>query len=297
AELGIYAAICKIHDELPVSMDVHPKGNYPRKLRGKNTELDAFVEFFQERFPVEVYNGFQFVDDSHNKITDDLPQLSSEENPISNPVLINRLSSPFAKDEVPKNGLIIDTQAVLVCEENHPDLMENVNVLNIDPHFEMLPRIQTEDGLEFDGTDWKGGPENYSDVLPSKMVSAASELPDAFLRRIRGGLQFLYVGTLFRRMSELVDQVAAIVVQDIYHHLLRHPNGTPRSDVIDIGWDSYGSRYSRVKASVDRFEPDIRDRAEELLSRLRSDNIVYEDSGKLYARKALHPHISFDFSP
>lgn len=296
AELCAYVAICKVYDELPVSMDVHPKGNYPRKFRGKDIELDVFVEFFQERFPIEVYNGFQFVDDEHNKISE-LEQLSSDGEPMSNPVLFNRLSSPFSKKEVPKNGLIIDTRSILGCEENNENMAETVNILHIESHFELLPRIQTNEGLEFDGTDWHGAPDNYSDVQPSKMVPSASDLPDSYLRRIRGGLQFQYVSTLFRRMSEPVDQIAATVIQDIYHHLLRHPKGTPHGDVIDIGWKSYQKRHKHVKTEVTRFEPDIKERARELLSRLLSDDIVIDRGGELYARSSLHPHVSLDFNP
>lgn len=275
-------------------MDAHPKGDYQWKMHGDDIELDALVDFHQERFPIEVYNGFQFVTDSHRKL-DEMEGLMINEEPLCNTVLINRLSSPFSKEEAPQNGLIIDTRFVLACEENNPQLPDAVETLDIDSHFAFLPKIETTDGRRFDGGDWTGPPANYNDVKQSKMTSAADDLPESYLRRIRGGLQFLYVSTLFRRMSEPVDKVATNIIQDCYHHLLRHSDGTPRGHLIDIGWDSYLSRHTRMKTDITRFEPDIKDRVRELLSRLLEDRIVIDRNGDLYARKADHPHASLEF--
>lgn len=294
AELVAYTALCKVFDELPVSMDVHPKGNYPWKMHGDEVELDALLEFHQERFPIEVYNGFQFVTDTHRKLGE-MENLTIDEEPLCNTVLINRLSSPFSKEEAPQNGLIIDTRLVIACEENNPQLPDAVETLDIESHFAFIPKMETASGRRFDGSDWTGPPANYKNVKPSEMLPATEDLPETYLRRVRGGLQFQYVSTLFRRMSDPIDKVATNIIQDCYHYLLRQSDGTPRGDLIDIGWDSYRESHTRMKTDITRFEPDIKERARELLTRLLNDRIVIDRNGDLYARRADHPHASLEF--
>lgn len=295
AELAAYTALSRVFMELSSSIpiDAHPKGNFPRKMHGKDIELDGLLELGQERFPIEVYNGFQFVDDEHRKLGR-MEKHTIKEIPLCNSVFINRLSSPYSKEDAPKNGRIIDTEFVIACEENNPQLPEAVELLNIDSHFAFLPKIETDGGQELDGNDWTGTPE-YSKVKPSKVSDAYDNIPEEYMRSIRGGIQFQHVSMKYRNMSGPVDKAAATVVQDCYHDLLRKDSGREMDNIIDDGWEWYEENYGRAKTSNSRFEPEIKQRSEDILLELIDEDIIIRRSGNLYARNADHPHTSFNF--
>lgn len=298
AELAVYVGLAKVYEELTdyISIDVHPKGNYPRKLRGVTNELDGLLELWQENFPVEVHNGHQYITDNHSKIGQ-ITNLSFDDEPVSNPLLVCRLSSENARKEAHgMNGTIFDVGDIVACELNHPDLADAVNTLDLSNHFVLLPELTTADGYNLDGATYHRFAKDYDlyeRVTPRQVAPAADELPDSFLRRIRGGLHLLYVNTFYRRMSDPVDEYACLVLQPLFHHLLRQSNGVDLRTLLDIGWQDFRQRYPSINAQSQ--QSSILDRTRELVWRLRDENIVYERGGDLYARASDHPHTSLSF--
>jgi hypothetical protein len=116
AELTAYVALCKVYDEIGsdiTTMEVLPKGERPHQLNGISNELDGFVHLRNEYIPVEVYNGADYLsaDGKYQQLGD----YSIDEQPMSNPLLINRRADSDIKSRVRSelNGMVIDTDVGL----------------------------------------------------------------------------------------------------------------------------------------------------------------------------------------
>lgn len=301
AECVTYVALSKVYEELRenIDIDVLPKGNYPRRFRGYRGELDGLLELRRELFPIEQYNGQKFMTDWHPKM-DECEELSMEEEPVSNPLLVSRISSENARDIVFRmNGLIIDAGKIFACEEYHPDLEDTLETLNIRDHFEFLPKFETEDGVELDGRDYHQYARDvhgrYADITPLKMASASELLPEDVMRRFRGGVHLVYVNTFYRRSSDRIDREAALVLQEVYNLLLRSSEGADYQDILEEAWEDFMERYPRLKEATGRKDA-ILDRTGAYIQRLVSENVVTRRGNRIYARRSDHPSLSLSFS-
>ncbi|WP_135366308.1 THUMP domain-containing protein [Halosimplex halophilum] len=299
AELALYVALSKIEGELSdgVIDDIGPTGSYYRRFRGLPNPVDGLLEINGELFPIEVYNGLDYINESHSKL-DQVANYSSDGDPALNPILVTRLSGKKAKDRVRKqmNGTIIDTRRIFACEPVRPNLEDAVNALNLQGQFELIPWLTTEEGLGLEGRRYHELAENrehFEKIVPSRVAAAAEDLSNDYIERVRGGVYLLYVNTLYRQAPERLGRQASLMLQSCFHKLMRNP-GVDRASLLDIGWEDARERYNRIMPADDRRQRDVQDRTRSLLENLRDKNIVYRDGDSLYARKAKHPHASLD---
>lgn len=301
AEFVTYVALTYIYQDsrTNLDMDILPKGNYPRKMRGFTAELDGLVEMQHELFPIEAYNGQNYMTDSHKKI-EEAHTLSSDEEPISNPLIISRISSEEARKSVfGLSGLIIDAGKIFVCEDNYPDINKVLEKLKISDQIELLPKLETSGGKELDGTtyhslarDTHGG---YSEIVPSKMSNAANEISDEVIKRFRGGIYLLYVNTFYRRADERTEREACLVLQEFYNRLLRKSGSVDYDDLIDESWKSFTEKYQRLKNPELR-KDSILAQTQEYVNRLRSEGLVQRHESGVLTPAANHPNKTLDFS-
>ncbi|WP_310930535.1 hypothetical protein [Halogeometricum luteum] len=300
AELTAFVALCKVHDEIGphiAGFDVLPKGPRPHLLHTSDGTPDGFAILPGEYLPLEVYNGRDYLGtggDKHGQLYD----FSSDEGIISNPILVNRRSDQEIKKEARSlNGMVIDTDVIIGCEDAVPNLPEILELFNIEELFELLSPLETEGGLKLDGGDYHSialnGEEGRSLRPPSKMVPAAKQLPEKYIKRIRGGIQLQYVNSYYRQATDRTQREASLVLQNIYNHLLRE-GGKRRSTAIDAGWDRMIDQYRRIKSAQKRREM-ILDKTREYITELHSKNVIYERDGKIYARSSEHPQQSLSF--
>lgn len=301
AECVTYVVLCHIYQDVKsrLDIDVLPKGNYPRKMRGFTSELDGLVEMQHELFPIEVYNGQKYMMDSHSKMND-ANTLSFDEEPISNPLIISRISSEEARKRVfGLNGLIIDAGKIFVCEEKHPNIESALETLKISDHVELLPKFETSKGTELDGRtyhdlarDTHGG---YSEIVPDKMSDAGEEMSDEVIKRFKGGIYLLYVNTFYRRASERIEREACLVLQEFYNRLLRKSGSTDYDELIDISWDNFLEKHTRLKNPANRKDA-ILQQTRDYISRLVSEGIVQRHESGVYTPGADHPNKTLSFS-
>lgn len=124
--------------------------------------------------------------------------------------------------------------------------------------------------------------ENWDDVIPNE-----------YMKRVRGGVQLQYINSIWRRGHERTRQDACLVLQEMYHILLRE-GGKKRETLLEEGWESAVNCYSRLKAEQQR-KPAILDSAGDLLNMIRDEKLVSNRTGKLHARKATHPQQDLEF--
>jgi hypothetical protein len=213
-------------------------------------------------------------------------------------MLINHRSDDDIKQSVRKmNGLVVDAGIMLACENKRDGIQDVLETLHLERRIDFIPEIETADGATLDGEDYEDLSLGEDDVdiihPPSKLSPAASDLPDQFLKRIRGGTQLQYVNSIYREGHEAMRADACFVLQEMYNILLRD-GGHTRQNIIDKGWEKATDRYRRLK-SVEQRKPAILDEVGILLNRLRDEHIVTERDGKLHARKAEHPQQDLTF--
>lgn len=314
ANLAAYVALCKVQNELRrrVQIDVLPEGPRPHLLHYPGRDPDGLVMLPSEYVPVEVYNGKDYLGvrsekfrqlrdlSSFESVTNEVGEREWVENDAlnSHPMLINRRSDSAIKQLVRKlNGMVVDTDCILACEDSHPDIDDTIELFNLDRIVHLLPSLETTDGIVLDGNEYRRRTSATGDDgalrPPSKMADAADELPSEYMMRIRGGLQLQYVNSLYRQFDDSTMRVASLVVQTAYHELLRE-GGWDMQIALDDGWDRMRRRYPRVKSPVQRKDV-ILDEARAMLNGLREERIIAEQNGDLYARKATHPQPSLSF--
>lgn len=304
AEFAAYAALCKVCDEIGnhiTAMNAFPKGKRPHYLNGVSNELDSFMQMGDEYIPVEVYNGGNYLSTkSYGDTSDKYSQLqnySSDEEPLSNPILINRRAdTKFQKQTRRKfNGVVINTDMILGCEDTHSNLTDTIDYFNLNEIVHLLPPLKTVNGQELTGEDYAEVVRDDPGVIrpPSNMAEAAEDLPDQYLKRIRGGVQLFYVNTFYRSASERTEREASLVLQAIYNQLLRE-GGMSRQTALDIGWDNFIDSYRQKKSAVGREEM-IRDQTRRYITKLLNKKILTERNNEIHARKATHPQQTFSF--
>jgi len=303
ANLVVYVALCKIHDELSdyiTGFEVLPEAPRPFLLNNPGREPDAVVLLPDEKVPIEVYNGGDYLGKNTRKY-DQLRDLSTNPNGSlpTNPMLINHRSDDDIKKSVRRrmNGLVVDTGLILACEDRHDEVQDILETLHLERRIDFIPEIKTTEGETLNGEDYEDLSRGKDDVSiihpPSKLAPAATDLPDQFLQRIRGGVQLQYVNSIYREGHERTTADACFVLQEIYNILLRE-GGYKRKEIIDKGWEEATNRYRRLK-SVDQRKTSILDETNSLLNRLRDEHIVTERNSELHARKAEHPQQDLTF--
>lgn len=269
ADLTAYVALCKIYDELHshIRLDILPEGPRPNLLHYPGRHPDALIMLPTEYVPVEVYNGRDYLGTNvrkYNQLTDLASveivdgEVREDKQLNSHPFLINRRCDQDLKKEVRKrNGMVVDTDCIVACEETCPDIDDALQMFNLNPLVHRLPCLETEDGIVLDGDkyiDISGNPgEDEGLRPPSKMVVAADELPDQYMRRIRGGVQLQYVNSFYRRASSRTRREACLVIQAIYNQLLRG-GGWDEQVALDEGWSEMRDQYRHIKSLEQRKE-------------------------------------------
>jgi hypothetical protein len=298
AELTAYVALCKVYDEIGAditTMEVLPKGERPHQLNGISNELDGFVHLRNEYIPVEVYNGADYLsaDGKYQQLGD----YSIDEQPMSNPLLINRRTDSDVNSRVRSelNGMVIDTDVILGAEETHPDLDVILDLFNLDGIVQLLPSLTTDSGTDLVGKDYDNAVTNNPGLIrpPSELAVAADTLPDQYVRRIRGGVQLFYVNSFYRSASERTEWEASLVLQEIYNLLLRI-GGMTRQVALDMGWDEFMGSYGNVKSANQRQEM-ILDQTRDYIQKLLEERVLVEQNNQLHARRATHPQQTFSF--
>lgn len=314
AELSVYVALCKVHEELSdrIEVDVLPKGPRPHLLNYPGRDPDALIMLPSEYVPVEVYNGKNYLGTNGRKFQQSLDlssfdsiedddgstELGEADALNSYPFLINRRSDDSIKNTIRRmNGMVVDTDCIIGCEDTHLNIEDILELLKVKPLVEMLPSLETNDGVSLNGNEYdqRASEKGKDGILrpPSIMADAAADLPLQFMQRIRGGVQLQYVNSLYRQFSEPAKRTACLVLQTIYNQLLRE-GGWDRDFALQEGWDKTTRRYPRIKSAGQRKES-ILEETRTLISRLRDEKIIVEQNNGLHARKAWHPQQSLSF--
>lgn len=302
AELTLYTALAREKELLnnAVPIDLFPKGHYTPLLRGIDNEVDGLLSLNQEYFPLQVYNGIQLItehdsDGRRDKVIQ-AEEVSTQESPPSNPVLISHLASENVRDIMrDHDGTVIDTQKLIACEETNPTLSDVAKFLNVRDRIEFAPRLETSYGLKLDGKRFDALVDEVPNaIIPRKVAPAATQLPDRYRRTVRGALHLLYVNTFYRRSDDRTEREASILLQEAFHHLLRSDHGMDLDLFIDEGWNEFQQRYRNIKYAQRREQP-IRQKAREYVSTLRDHNVIIRNGDTLYARASDHPHSSLSF--
>lgn len=304
AELAVYVALCKVYDEVGrhiTAMEVLPKGERTHQLNGVDNELDGFMQMGNEYIPIEVYNGGDYLSTtSFGDISDKYEQLqdySNSEDPVSNPILVNRRADTDFKKSTRRefNGMVIDTDVILACEDRYTNLTDALDLLNLNNIVHPLPPLETASGRELTGSDYNDVVTADPSVIrpPSEMAEAAEDLPDKYLKRIRGGVQLFYVNTFYRSATDRTERDASLVLQAVYNLLLRE-GGKSRQRALDEGWDGFIDSYKQTKSATQR-KGMIIDQTRENISQLLAERILTERNNKIHARKATHPQQTFSF--
>lgn len=306
SELVAYTALCKVSDELQnkISIDVLPANNYPHLLGGFRTEVDVLLLLEQEKVPVEVYNGSDFLskkkDGYHSKKYKQMRNRYQEENPMRRPMLINRRADSDMINAVRSkfDSVAINTDVIVGCEDTHSHIQQYIDMLNLGDIVKLIPQIETAEGIKLNGDEFKNAAssnERADEIRPeSELVDAASSLPKEYLERVRGGVQLHYVNTFYRRTSDTTESNASMVLQEIYNLILRE-GGIDKQRAMDKGWEKFESNY-RNKADLVQFEDEIMEKVSKYITELKNKRVIeYGSNGKIYARNATHPQPSFSF--
>ncbi|MBX0287967.1 hypothetical protein EGH22_16665 [Halomicroarcula sp. F28] len=303
ANLTAYIALCKIYDELnnDIDLEVLPEAERFHILYNAEGRVpDGLLRFPEEYVPIEVYNGADYLSNRSNKYEQMMDLASSDgDDTNSNPLLINRRSDSDVRNDVrDKNGMVVDTGHILTTEDLYSEYEDVIELFNLDPLIHPLPPLEVANGDELDGEayDSLGMDTDAAAKLrpPSQMLSDVDELPEEYLKRIRGGVQLQYVNSIYRRTTETARRDACYVLQTIYNQLLRE-GGKERSVAIREGWVGAQKRYRRIKELENRDGEEkemVLDEVGELLTKLRNENITTLTNGKIHARKSLHPQPS-----
>jgi hypothetical protein len=290
-ELVAYTSLSKIGEEYDHLIDiVEPEGDKTHRLRGIPRKPDAFLEYGNMCSPVEVYNGTEYVTEGHKKVAQQTIPAGSREEPHSRPLLIGPFASETAEEKVLNgDGVIAQTGKPLVCKSHLDEYGPSLEYLNLKSNFKFINKIKTKEGEEIDGEKYDNllGSPDYRRITPDKIQ--ADRVPTEYIKRVRGGVQLTYVSSLYQRAESKINEYACLVLQPMFHHLLRQDTCSI-DDLIQFGWKDMGERYPRVKANVakDRILEIAREYMQDLVEKM-----ILEQSGDRYSTfKSAHPHIS-----
>lgn len=303
ANLVAYVTLCKIYDEIGdyvLGFDVYSEGEHTIMLGGTTRKPDAVIRLPNEHVPVEVYNGGDYLGKNTSKFTQLNDLHYDDEGMPSHPLLINRRSDDALKTHARRewNSVVIDTDCMLACETRRDEIEEELDLLHLLPRIDFRPEVETTDGQTFDGETYENLSEASEDVLklrpPSKMLANWDDvIPDQYMERVRGGVQLQYINSIYRRGHERTRQDACLVLQEMYHILLR-AGGKKRDVLLEEGWEQATERYSSLKAEQQR-KPAILDEARDLLNMVRDEKMISNRNGQLHARQATHPQQDLTF--
>ena len=265
------------------------------------------IRFPGEYNPIEIYNGADFLNERTDKY-DQLMDLSdSEDYHIeSSPILINRRSEKEFKDELlERNVVVIDTDYILAYSDIHSRYEDALQRLNVNSLVHEVPRFEAANGDMIDGYDYdvsEDGDHDYSDAErmdaltpPEDMISDVDNLPDDYLKRVRGGVQLQYVYTLYRRATNSTStrRAAALVMQETYNNILRANTAVDRDTALQDGWDDAEDQYDWLNQMN---KSDIIDEADNIVDEMEEEKILtVSQSGKISPRQATHPAPTFSF--
>lgn len=309
ASLVGYIAVCKVYDELENASDITdvlPEGNQGDTLFHTNRVPDGLMIYPNEYVPIEVYNGTDYLSRRTDKYRQleglscfeydvDESEFVRTNNINSHPLLINRRAADDVRSALwHMNGLAINTDCMFACEPNHGDLKSLIEFFRLDEFFHFLPKFDTTlddtlDGITYENR--RSGSDPIRVRPPEIMIEDANQIPDQYLKRVRGGVQLHYVNYFYRRFSDSTRKDACFVLQELYNQLLRQ-GGKERSTALDDAWLKASQKYRRLRGIDHRQQEMILDQAIDLIDRLIDENIIFPRDGKLYARKSSHPQPS-----
>ena len=295
AELVHYIAMCKVVEEMreaSLVVDALPKGQYPTMLRDP-WEVDAMLLMRGEYFPADVYNG------THYTMSDDTKVQTAAKvhtRGHANPVLLSRLSSKDVKNSYFRmNGIVVDQGKILTLETEEDDFQDLARELRVHNVILKVPPV-TVDGHRLDG-------DSYNTLLRREergvrlldvvnFASAADQIPDAILRKVRGALRLLYVGAEYRLARNATGRTAALILQRVLNRLLTHPDGIDTAQLTDR--DS--GTFRRVISGLPQTQKDKAVSAfERSFSELEEIGFLRTHGSKVVSDEADHPHTYLNF--
>lgn len=287
-------------------MEVWPGGNRQHALyHAGDREQDACIRFPNEYAPDEVYNGADYLSTNNENKMDQLTDLSSDEqhDVDSNPMLINRLSDDDVREVIRKeeDGMVVDTLHIMTTDEIYDEYEHAISTFNLSPLIHPLSPLEGADGSTLDGDEYNSlsrDSDGASKVTPpSEMISDVGHLPPEYMKRIRGGVQLLYVNSIYRHSDSPLRRDACLVVQRIYNQLLREGSRN-LSDAIQRGWIGAMGKYGRIRQieseGGDRKDA-VLDETRGLLNKLREEKIINQQGDRISARNSLHPQPGLSF--
>jgi hypothetical protein len=307
ANLTAYVALCQIYEELSgrIDMEVLPERRYQHLLpHAGNGVPDAMLRLPGEWAPVEVYNGANYLNNESRKFYQ-VRNLSSDDSADTpaNPIFINRRSDDSVRDSIRKseNGMVIDTDCILTTDSLYDEYRDVIELFGLSDLIYPLPELEVTDGSTLNGQEYDSLSENADAAgklrPPADMLTDIDELPEQYLKRIRGGVQLLYVNSLYRRTDDPFRSDACYVVQTLYNQLLRE-GGKERDAAIRDAWDASIDQWNRIRQieseDGDRKEA-VLDRVRSIVTQLQNERIIFLGDGQIYARKASHPQTSLSF--
>lgn len=303
AELAVYAALSRVYDILSdhMNLDLLPKGEWTTILRGVDKEVDGLLQMRGENFPLEVYNGIDYLVEDRSDNPDNPTKLDQvEERAMSepvqvNPVLVSRLTSEELRNIIRKmNGTVLDTGGIVACETN-PNFREPmVQELNLSDRLFVVSEPTTSEGFDLDGETFdKWVTDRPGRILPEKLASAAESLPEPYIRRVRGTVSLLYVNQIYRKVSGRIGRIASLVVRYAYHRLLRE-GGKRRDEMFRHGQEDLKRNYRNFQDAKVVME-EIQSRFDQMINELREKRMIEDRDTGLYARGADHPHADLTF--
>lgn len=308
SNLTAYVALCKVYDELSdyIDIEVLPEGTRPHALyHAGDREPDACIRFPKEYAPVEVYNGADYLSTHNTDKMGQLRDLSSNEHHdvVSNPLLINRLADDDVRKVIreEENGMVVDTRHIMTTESLYNEYEYVIDTFNLHSMISALSPMEAADGNTLNGGEYNSLSRDSTGAArvrpPSDMITDADNLPEEYMKRIRGGVQLLYVNSIYRHSGDPARRDACLVVQRIYNQLLRD-SSRERQTAIQRGWQGAKGRYDRIR----QIESEgggrkelVLNQVRDLLRKLQNENILTKQGNRISARKALHPQPMLSF--
>ncbi|MGB9952152.1 hypothetical protein ACOZ4F_07085 [Haloarcula marismortui] len=290
-ELVAYAALCDVSSDYDnLIYHVLPESDQTHRLQGISYEPDVFIEFGDKCTPVEVYNGTEYITKDKKKVQKQTLRAASRENPHSRPLLVAPLVSEEA-EEVVLNGDGVATQfgKPLVCRNKLSQYERYLEYLNVKSNFRYIPPIKTKDGTEIDGEEYDRilGSAEYRGITEEKIKS--DRIPDEYIERIRGGIQLVYVSSIYPEASNKIEEYACLVLQPLFHHLLRN-DGVSEPELLDFGWDDFTERYPKAKGGVSKEA--VFEMTQNYIEHLLDIGMIVEEGGSMSTYESKHPHLS-----
>jgi len=294
-----YVALCKVWDELSdTHVDVMPEGSYS-VLHHTGRNPDSFVIYPNEYIPVEVYNGRDYLDtpgsgyqsNKHEQLHD-YANVPEGHNLSCNPFLICRRSTDDLRGKLRQwDGMGIDTDCIVACETQRPGINEDLEFFAISGSVEFIPEVEAPNGSLINGEDYdNAGPDSPLLRPTGEIAENASNIPQFYMERIRGGVQLHYVNSYYRRRHDASSTQACRVVQTLYNQLLRE-GGKDRQTAISDAWEATNFRGSIPP----RQEDIIKEEAGEIISNLEGKRVIFRRGTDIYARKSKHPQQGLTF--